>query len=84
MATQKKTNNRFSYAGIKFEEDGWCWNTDNKPIPFDIAYVEVERINGTKIISAWWTGKEWVGLRLKSTDLILRWRRQENINDERD
>jgi len=74
MATRTKKRMK-SYAHIKFDENGWVCNGDFKPLPYDIAFVEVERENYKRIIPAWWTGSSWMGRKLKDKDIVLKWSR---------
>lgn len=57
-------------------DNGWVNSDDYKPIPFDLMYLEVKGSFRTK--SGWWNGRAWKGLRLKTNDTILRWKRNQD------
>ena len=55
----------------KIENDLWIDPKEKKPIQYDL--VDVKTLRGD--FKGWWTGNYWDGLRIKSTDQIVGWKR---------
>jgi len=65
--------NTFRYRFTSFDKDGWADAQFSLPIPFDLVTIMTEK---GAFLGAWWTEQKWDGLRLKSTDLVVKWKRR--------
>lgn len=54
------------------------WQDPNKfrPLPFDLVELETH----SKKISGWWTGNNWMGLRLREEDNVISWKKTNELN----
>lgn len=71
----KNTNKErvYRYSDIPTDEYKWVYNLLYKPIPFDLLHL---KLNETlKVKSGWWNGEDWEGLRLKTDEKIIAWKR---------
>ena len=48
----------------------------NRPLPFDL----VELKTNTKTITGWWTGNDWMGLRLRKGDKVKSWKKSRELD----
>lgn len=53
------------------------------PPHYELVSIFIERLepDGKKIdkrIRGWWTGREWISLRLRDTDKIIAWERKDS------
>ena len=55
----------------KIDETSWIDPKVKKPIQYDLVKIKTLRGNFT----GWWTGNYWYGLKIKSSDQILKWKR---------
>lgn len=63
------------YSDIPKDPNGWVLDSDYKPIPFDLMYL---RLRGhTKTKTGWWSGRIWTGLRLKRSEKVVCWKRNQ-------
>lgn len=58
---------------IAIDLTGWVFNLKYLPIPFDLLHLKVK--GKDKPTSGWWTGQDWDGLRLKSSEKVVQWKR---------
>jgi hypothetical protein len=58
------------------EPTGWVSNLKCLPIPFDLMYMKVKQRE--KIISGWWNGQGWEGLRMKKGEKVIKWKRNQD------
>lgn len=66
-------NNLFSYRDVDFDDDGWADAKRFLPHDYDLMYL---KLKDKGVISGWVAYEEWQGLRLKSNDEVLYWKRQ--------
>jgi len=55
---------------------GWVDPQDYLPIAFDLMYLKVK--GKVRVISGWWDGTKWKGLRLKKNQTIEKWKRNQD------
>lgn len=67
------------YSHIPKDDAGFVTNLRYLPIPRDLLYLR--RFGNDRLISGWWDGKKWFGLRLKDEDKIISWKR--NFEDDK-
>ena len=67
----------YSYADIQFN-DGWAETSKFLPRDFDLVYGKTS--NG-EIKSCWLSGSKWDGLRVKNDDIIMCWRKKEEVEE---
>ena len=75
--TQKKIPLKYSH--IPKDADGFVTDMSYLPISRDLLYLR--RLGKDRIITGWWDGKKWFGLRLKNDDTVIAWKR--NFEDDR-
>lgn len=66
------------YSDIPTDINGWVLNLKYMPIPFDMMYVRLK--NKPKVISAWWNGQNWEGLRMREGDEVINWKRNHDYD----
>lgn len=49
----------------------WINPSEKLPFPYDLVCLKTHRGN----FNGWWTGSDWRGLRIKSSDIIDGWTR---------
>lgn len=62
------------YSDVPTDNLKWVYDLNYRPIPFDLLYLKTKRL--PKDVGGWWTGKKWEGLKLKSSDEVIAWKRQ--------
>ena len=67
------------YSQVPKQKDGFVTDMTYLPISRDLLYLR--RLGKDKIITGWWDGKKWYGLRLKKEDKIIAWKR--NFEDDK-
>jgi hypothetical protein len=70
-----KKERPYKYSDITSDK-GWVDNVIYLPIPFDLMYLKVK--DNPKILSGWWDGTDWNGLRLKKDHEITKWKRNQD------
>lgn len=60
-----------SYKYVDYDSNGFADASKFLPFPFDMCLLKMK----DKILSGWYTGKNWDGLNVKPTDNILSWKR---------
>jgi hypothetical protein len=68
----KKRTKKYSYIHVETDERGWADAKKYLPVPFDLVYVD----DGEKIVTGWWSGTFWDGLRLKKDTKVIKWKRE--------
>ena len=74
---------RVSYKAVKFDENGWADSKEALPIDGDLMFIKVD---GKPKGCGWVWGKRWEGLRLRDSDVVSHWKRnqeKEAMKDER-
>ncbi len=61
------------YDDIPYNRDGWADAKKYTPDNFDLVKLDT----GKRIVEGWYTGDEWYGLRLKSTEDVILWKKNE-------
>lgn len=64
---------RYKYSDVFFDHDGFANVPDFYPLKYDLVSGKNE-VN-VKPFTVWWTGKEWLGLRLPEKTKITKWKR---------
>ena len=64
---------RYKYSDVSFDTDGFADADKFHPLKFDL--VEGKYVLSSKKANCWWTGKEWLGLRLPPKTKIEKWKR---------
>lgn len=54
----------------------WQDPRENRPLPYDL----VQLCTNSKTITGWWTGNEWMGLRLKKGDRVKKWKKSRELD----
>jgi hypothetical protein len=70
LPSGKKT--RYKYSDVEYDPDGWASLPSFYPLKFDL--VNGKTLVG-KIVTVWWTGLKWMGLRLQQGSKIVQWKR---------
>jgi len=65
--------NSLTYTVTEFDEDGWAETKKALPIPFDLVLMKT---NTDKKIIGWWNQQNWEGIRLRSKDKVVKWKRR--------
>lgn len=63
----------FSYNDIKYDEDGWADARLFHPLDYDLLYLKIEGKN--EHVRGWCSGNVWDGLKYKTGDKVLFWKR---------
>ena len=63
----------YSYQDVEYDIDGWADASRFLPEDFDLVYMRLKR---DKSIPGWFNGSSWTGLRLKSDDKVVFWKRK--------
>jgi hypothetical protein len=72
--TQKKKIATCKYSDVPIDKlTGFVNDLTYLPINYDMMIVKLK--DKRRKISAWWDGKNWIGLRLKPEDEIIAWKR---------
>lgn len=73
----------FTYQDCSRNEDGYIDPKKFLPLSYDLVYIKVEREGKrlSNIFSGWWTGQFWDGKSIKDSDIVISWKRKEEIND---
>jgi len=61
----------YKYTDAHSDIDGWADPHLWIPYPFDLCYLKTDR----KTRTGWWTGKDWDGVRLRSEEKVLYWKK---------
>lgn len=74
-----QTGKKFTckYSDVPSDSTKWVTDLNYLPISCDMMHLRIER--SPRIISGWWDGNKWVGLRLKEGDKVIAWKR--NMDD---
>jgi hypothetical protein len=72
----KVSRDNISYLDVSYDNDGWA--DAKKYLPCDFDLVLLKRKDG-RILKGWSVSNSWDGLRLKKTDEIVQWKREENV-----
>ena len=62
----------YAYKDVEYDMDGWADSKKYLPEDFDLVYMRLKR---EKTIPGWISGSSWFGLRFKSGDVVLFWKR---------
>lgn len=65
------------YSDVPKDADYWVNDLSYFPINHDMMYLRIE--GKPRIVSGWWDGRKWIGLRIKPDDKVIAWKR--NIYD---
>lgn len=71
----EKDGKRFfcKYSDVPTNDEGWVTDLKYFPISFDLVQLDIQNV--PKILTGWWNGKKWVGLRVKENACINAWKR---------
>lgn len=69
MADRITDTQQYTQRGI----DMHTWVEVRRVLPKECDLVELQTNNRTCV--GWWTGSEWHGLRLRSSDVVTHWKR---------
>lgn len=71
----EKDGRRFfcKYSDVPVNAQGWVVDLKYFPISFDLVQLNIH--GAPKILTGWWNGKKWVGLRVKKNASINAWKR---------
>ena len=61
------------YSDVPTDINGWVWDLKYIPIHFDMVNVKIK--DKPRPVSAWFDGKNWIGLRLRPGNVIVGWKR---------
>jgi len=61
------------YSDVPVNDKGWVTDPKYFPISFDLVQLDIIGIH--KILTGWWNGKKWVGLRVKKNADVTAWKR---------
>ena len=84
LDSKTQTERLYKYSDVPIDavsknassfEKGWVSNPRFFPHPFDMMYLMLE--GKEKHISGWWDGRQWNGLRLRSGNKIIKWKRNQ-------
>jgi len=64
------------YTDLPGEIPAWQSPDRFRPLPFDLVEIETSK----KIVTGWWTGNTWMGLRLRKEDKIISWRKSRELD----
>jgi hypothetical protein len=83
LRSGKKQTQVYKYSDIarmkQQDIEGWVDPVQWLPYPYDILYLKLEK----KVITGWWSGGHWEGLRLQPTDQVLYWKYKGENNERR-
>jgi hypothetical protein len=70
-----ETGKKFTckYSDVPKDHDQWVTDLTYLPIEGDMMHLRIE--GKTRVISGWWNGRKWVGLRIRAADKIIAWKR---------
>jgi hypothetical protein len=63
----------YTYQDVDYDLDGWADAKKCLPEDFDLVYMRLKR---ERTIPGWVNGTKWHGLRLKSDDEVVLWKRK--------
>lgn len=63
---------RFSYAEVKYDDDGIANPEEFLPEPFDLVRLITDK---NKSRSGWWTGSKWECRKLQDDEKVLFWKK---------
>jgi len=63
----------YSYQDVEYDIDGWADTLRFLPEDFDLVFMRLKR---DTTIPGWFNGSSWTGLRLKSDDKVVFWKRK--------
>jgi len=63
---------QYTYKDIEYDLEGWANGQKFLPEDFDLVHMRLKR---EKTVPGWISGSSWFGLRLKSDDVVVRWKR---------
>lgn len=61
------------YSDVPADADQWVTDLTYLPIEGDMMHLRIE--GKSRVVSGWWQGTKWVGLRIGVGDKIIAWRR---------
>lgn len=73
ISKHKDKDRAIRYSDLPTDDAGWIMGKQYRPYPFDLVFLKIA--GKFRPVSAWWTGAEWQGLRLKKEDKIINWKR---------
>jgi hypothetical protein len=62
----------YSYKDVLYDNNGWADSKKYLPEDFDLVHMRLER---EKTVPGWVSGSSWFGLRFRSDDVVLCWKR---------
>lgn len=60
------------YSDVPFV-NGWIPVGLYYPIPYDLLYLRIK--GACKLLTGWWNGKAWEGLRIAKDAIVMAWKR---------
>lgn len=69
-----KTKIQLSYCLVPRDIKGWVDAEKFVPSPYDLCHL---RTNGEKRCAGWWTGWMWFGYKLRESEIVVAWRKDE-------
>lgn len=69
----------YSYAHVEYDIDGWADVEKYLPNDFDLVFLRLKR---ERTIPGWINGQFFEGRKLKPDDVVLFWKRKEELTEE--
>jgi len=60
------------YQDMPIDKKGWVVDPEFRPVPFDMCHLKIK--GKEKTINGWWTGLDWVSLRLRKDNEVIAWK----------
>ncbi len=72
----KRCKKFYNYSQCTFDKDGWVNPEEFLPEDGELVWLKRE---GKRPVSGWIQIKTWMGFRLKPGDVVIGWKRKEEI-----
>jgi hypothetical protein len=73
VGEKDSSGKHFTYTQVTFIE-GWADANQFKPLKYDLVNIKFQN----KTVNGWWDGLHWVGLKVNSDDVALKWKKKED------
>ena len=77
-ASGRKNPVFYSYGDVEYDIDGWADVTRFLPNDFDLVFLRLKR---ERTIPGWINGQSFEGRKLKPDDVVLFWKRKEELDE---
>lgn len=67
---------KLKYADLPGGFPSWQDPTKHRPRAFDLVELKTTK----KIVSGWWTGNAWMGLRLNKGEKVISWKKSRELD----